>query len=73
MIGELADLCAEKKINQVVLPDGTCVIMNPLAFFSEVLPEMTQKAIQSDINTVDNRPGLDENLDESILFASARG
>ena len=73
MLSDLIDLCEKKKVNQLVLPDGTCIIMNPLAFYADVLPQKLEKPIESTEFKLDNLPTLGEDMDEELLFASARG
>jgi hypothetical protein len=72
LIGDLAKICTENHIDQLKLADGTCIVMNQLAFYKDVLPETNQKPNQSGDFKLDTPLSLDETIDEELLFSSAR-
>jgi hypothetical protein len=72
-IGSLIDLCTEKKVNLLVLPDGTQIHMNVSAFFPETEAVQPLKPNQSTDFKIENHETLDDTMDEELLYQSARG
>jgi len=65
---EYVDICVKNKISQLNLPDGTVIQMSPLAYYDD--KSMNFAPSQAEIPTT-KAEDLD-NMDEDILFASAR-
>jgi hypothetical protein len=65
---EYVKLCAENKISQLNLPDGTVIQMSPLAYYDD--KSMNFAPSQTEIPTT-KAEDIDT-MDEDILFASAR-
>ena len=65
---ELVELCRENKITQLKLPDGTSILMSDYAFHGVFSGEKAPS--QGDFPTTSDLES--DNLDEDVLFASAR-
>ena len=72
---KLAAFCKNNHVFEVKLADGTCLTMHQLAFYTEnndISPVIGEKQDDSTNNQLDMGLSLSEDINEEILFMSAR-